>query len=158
MLPAKARVSVTKFCTTFVFVRLPLNFARSPTVFTVDYRSSSAGGGYGLISNSNQLYLPIRQWRRRRRPADRTGGAPNLISNADLANPNCAPTYHPQFMRRPCYESPRRGGRVFGVLSCIYPRRFDINFHTYYAIVARVTHGSASASAAITTDGISPRH
>lgn len=71
------------------------------------------------------------------------GGTPNLISNADLANPNCAPTYHPQFMRRPCYESPCRGGRVFGS-PYIHPRRFDINFHTYYAIVACVTHGHAA--------------
>jgi len=45
---------------------------------------------------------------------ERAAGTPNLISNADLANPNCAPTYHPQFMRWPRYESPRRGGRVFG--------------------------------------------
>lgn len=45
-----------------------------------------------------------------------------------------------------------RADRVFGVPSCIYPWRFDINFHTYYAIVARVTHRLASTSAAITAD------
>lgn len=41
-------------------------------------------------------------------------------------------------MRQPCYESPTPRP-CFRASRCIYPRRFDINFHTYYAIVARVT-------------------